>query len=308
MNTARMAILGVASLAGICCVGVLMHGLAGAKPPPPPVAVAPVAPPQQTVRVLVAKHDLAVGERIEAIDMAWQAWPADGLNPAYVTDGAAPKATLTAESQLNKTAGALTTAATDAMNNPAEGKGALFLGALVRERISANEPLIATKVVRAGASGVMAVTLDPGLRAVALPLTAENAAGGFILPGDHVDVLLTRQMDNSSTPSSATGAGAGASHGFLTSTVMRNVRVLAIDQNMATQKTPSAVGATATVEATPKQAEYLVLAKASGTLTLALRSYADAAGGAEIGAVNHDATGATIRVFRNSAPTPVVTQ
>ena len=304
MNTARMAILGVASLAGICCVGVLMHGLAGAKPPPP-VAVAPVAPPQQTVRVLVAKHDLAVGARIEQIDMAWQAWPADGLNPAYVTDGAAAKSTVSTQSQLNKAAGALTTAATDAMNNPAAGKGAVFLGALVRERISANEPLIATKVVRAGASGVMAVTLDPGFRAVALPLTAENAAGGFILPGDHVDVLLTRQADSNATPATTSG---GATHGFLTSTVMRNVRVLAIDQNMATEKTPSAVGATATVEATPKQAEYLVLAKASGTLTLALRSYADAAGGAEIGAVNHDTTGATIRVFRNSAPTPVVTQ
>ena len=303
MNTARMAILGVASLAGICCVGVLMHGLAGAKPPPPVVAAA-VAPPQQTVRVLVAKHDLAVGARIEQIDMAWQTWPADGLNPAYVTDGAAAKTSVPTQSQLNKAAGALTTAATDAMHNPAEGKGAVFLGALVREKISAQEPLIATKVVRAGASGVMAVTLDPGFRAVALPLTAENAAGGFILPGDHVDVLLTRQADSGATPSTTTSV----THGFLTSTVMRNVRVLAIDQNMATEKTPSAVGATATVEATPKQAEYLVLAKASGTLTLALRSYADAAGGAEIGAVNHDTTGATIRVFRNSAPTPVVTQ
>ena len=303
MNTARMAILGAASLLGICAIGVVMHGLAGAKPPPPPVAVAPVAPPQQTVRVLVAKRDLAVGERIEVADMAWQTWPADGLNAAYVTDGAAAQTTPSTQSQLNKAAGVVATAASDAVNNPAAGKGAVFLGALVRERISAQEPLIASKVVRAGASGVMAVTLDPGLRAVALPLTAENAAGGFILPGDHVDVLLTRQQDSSAAATAST-----TTHGFLTSTVMRNVRVLAIDQNMAAQKTASAVGATATVEVTPKQAEYLVLAKASGTLTLALRSYADAAGGAEIGSVNHDPNGATIRVFRNSAPTPVVTQ
>ncbi len=303
MNTARMAILGVASLAGICCVGVLMHGLAGAKPPPPPVAVVPVAPPAPTVRVLVAKHDLAVGQTIAMTDMGWQAWPADGLNPAYVTDGAAARTVSATQGQLGKAAGALTTAATDAVNNPADGKGSLFLGAIVRQPITANEPLIASKVVRAGASGVMAVTLTQGLRAVALPLTAENAAGGFILPGDHVDVLLTRQQDSSAATTAAT-----TTHGFLTSTVMRNVKVLAIDQNMAAQKTASAVGATATVEVTPKQAEYLVLAKASGTLTLSLRSYADAAGGAEVGAVNHDATGATIRVFRNSAPTPVVTQ
>ena len=302
MNTARMAILGVASLAGICCVGVLMHGLAGAKPPPP-VVVVPVAPPAPTVRVLVAKRDLAVGQTIAATDMGWQSWPADGLNPAYVTDGAAAKTVSATQGQFGKAAGALSTAASDAVNNPAEGKGALFLGAIVRQQITANEPLIAAKVVRAGASGVMAVTLDSGLRAVALPLTAENAAGGFILPGDHVDVLLTRQVDSSAAATAAT-----TTHGFVTSTVMRNVRVLAIDQNMAAQKTASAVGATATVEATPKQAEYLVLAKASGTLTLALRSYADAAGGAEVGAVNHDTTGATIRVFRNSAPTAVVTQ
>ena len=303
MNTARMAILGVASLAGICCVGVLMHGLAGAKPPPPPVVVVPVAPPAPTVRVLVAKRDLAVGQTIAATDMGWQSWPADGLNPAYVTDGAAAKTVSATQGQFGKAAGALSTAASDAVNNPVEGKGAVFLGAIVRQQITANEPLIAAKVVRAGASGVMAVTLDSGLRAVALPLTAENAAGGFILPGDHVDVLLTRQVDSSAAATAAT-----TTHGFVTSTVMRNVRVLAIDQNMAAQKTASAVGATATVEATPKQAEYLVLAKASGTLTLALRSYADAAGGAEVGAVNHDTTGATIRVFRNSAPTAVVTQ
>ncbi len=304
MNTARMAILGVASLAGICCVGVLMHGLAGAKPPPAPVAVVAVAPPAPTVRVLVAKRDLAVGQTIAATDMGWQSWPADGLNLAYVTDGGAAKTVSATQGQFGKAAGALSTAASDAVNNPAEGKGAVFLGAIVRQPITANEPLIASKVVRAGASGVMAVTLDQGMRAVALPLTAENAAGGFVLPGDHVDVLLTRQVDSGA----GTATAATTTHGFVTSTVMRNVRVLAIDQNMAAQKTASAVGATATVEATPKQAEFLVLAKASGTLTLALRSYADAAGGAEIGAVNHATTGATIRVFRNSAPTPVVTQ
>ena len=92
---------------------------------------------------------------------------------------------------------------------------------------------------------------------------------------------------------------------------MKNVRVLAVDQNMAAQKSPSAIGATATVEATPKQAEYLVLAKASGTLTLALRSYADAAGGAEVGSIGRSeaAAGMAVRVFRNSAPTSVtVTQ
>ena len=299
MNTARMAILGVASLAGICCVGVLMHGLAGAKPPAPTVVVAAAPPPIPTQEVLVASRELAVGERIQGGDMSWQAWLASAVNVEYVTQG--PPTTAQAQSQFGQAASKVTSIAKNAVNNPADGPGSVFVGAIVREKINKDEPLIASKVVRSGQSGVMAVTLDPGMRAVALPLTAESAAGGFILPGDHVDVILTRQVD-------AQGASASATHGNVASTVMRNVRVLAIDQNMAAQKTASAVGATATVEATPAQAEYLVLAKASGTLTLSLRSYADAAGGAEIGSMSHDASGAggmTVRVFRNSTPTAV---
>ncbi len=296
MNTARMAILGVASLAGICCVGVLAHGLAGAKSPAP--VVAPPPPPAPSLKVLVARRDLNVGDRIQPADMGWLAWPKEGLNPSFITDGGA--ATTLPQGQLGRVAGQLVDTAKTAISNPAEGAGSSLVGAIVRERISMNEPIIATKVVRSGGSGVLAVTLDEGKRAVALPLTAESAAGGFILPGDHVDVLLTRQLD-------ATGGGAVATgHGFMTSTVLRNVRVLAIDQNLSALKTASAIGATATVEATPEQAEYLIMAKASGTLTLALRSYADAAGGAQIGSFGREAaSGETVRVFRNSTPTPV---
>ena len=294
MNTARMAILGVASLAGVCCVGVLLHGMAGAKAPPSPVVVAP-PPPPTTVRVLVARHDLNVGDRVQAADMNWQAWPISGLNPAFTTDGAGAASPV--QGQLGRAVGTVTDAAKSAMSNPADGAGSSFVGAVVRERISMNEPLIAAKVVRAGGSGVLAVTLDPGMRAVALPLTAESAAGGFILPGDHVDVLLARQTD----------ASAGAGPGHVISTVMRNVRVLAVDQNMSAQKTASAVGATATVEATPAQAEMLVLAKTSGTLTLSLRSYADAAGEAQVGSLGRDGqgTGMAVRVFRNGVASAV---
>jgi pilus assembly protein CpaB len=306
MNTARMAILGVASLAGICCVGVLMHGLAGAKPPPPTVVVAAAPPPIPTQQVLVASRDLVVGQRIGGGDMSWTTWPASAVVADYVTQGP-PAAVAPAQGQLGQAASKVTTLAKTAMANPADGPGAEFVGAIVRERINRNEPLVTAKVVRAGQSGVMAVTLDPGMRAVALPLTAESAAGGFILPGDHVDVILTRQVDGPST---------GATHASSASTVMRNVRVLAIDQNMGAAAAPkgastgpatSAIGATATVEATPEQAERLVLAKASGSLTLSLRSYADAAGGAQIGTFGDAATGggSTVRVFRNSAPTSV---
>jgi pilus assembly protein CpaB len=308
MNTARMAILGVASLAGICCVGVLMHGLAGAKAPPPaPVVMAAAPPPIPTQQVLVAAHDLPVGQRIQGADMTWATWPASAVNVEYVTQGP-PVTAAPAQGQLGQAASKVASLARTAVSNPADGAGSAYVGAIVREKISRNEPLVASKVVRAGQSGIMAVTLDPGMRAVALPLTAESAAGGFILPGDHVDVIMSRQLD-------AQNASASPTHGNAASTVMRNVRVLAIDQNMggaaakpgASGSTAAAIGATATVEVTPEQAERLVLAKASGSLTLSLRSYADAAGGAEIGSFGGDASGggATVRVFRNSASTSV---
>ncbi len=298
MNTARMAILGVASLAGIGCVSVLALGMAGAKGPPHVAAQPPPPPPAPTLKVLIARHDLNVGDRIQPADMGWLAWPKDGLNPSFITDGGSASAL--PQGQLGRAAGQLVDTAKTALSNPAEGAGSSFVGAIVRERISMNEPIIAAKVVRSGGSGVLAVTLDEGKRAVALPLTAESAAGGFILPGDHVDVLLTRQLDASS------GGAAASGHGFTTSTVMSNVRVLAIDQNLSAQKSASAIGATATVEATPEQAEYLIMAKASGTLTLALRSYADAAGGAHLGSFGRQmGAGETVRVFRNSNSTPV---
>jgi pilus assembly protein CpaB len=284
MNTTRLAILLVALIAGIASVGLVLRGMASARRTPPVVMAAP--PPHPTVQVLVAKRDLNVGEKIGQDDMAWQTWPAEALNPAFITDG------LPTTAPTGQLAGKLNVAANavkQAVSNPAQGPGASLVASIVRERILANEPIVRTKLVHPGAGGVMAVTLDPGMRAVALPLSAESAAGGFVLPGDHVDVMLTR-----------TAEGNGGGH--ITNTVMRNVRVLAIDQNIGAPKSTAEVGATATVECTPEQAEYLVQAKASGSLTLMLRSYADAAGPAEIGHRPHQAMADnTVRVFRAGA-------
>jgi pilus assembly protein CpaB len=295
MNTTRLAILLVALIAGIASVGLVLRGMASARRTPPVVMAAP--PPHPTVQVLVAKRDLNVGEKIGQEDMAWQTWPAEALNPAFITDGpptTAPTGQLAGK--LNVAANAVKAA----VSSPAQGAGASLVASIVRERILANEPIVRSKLVHPGAGGVMAVTLDPGMRAVALPLSAESAAGGFILPGDHVDVMLTRAVE-------------GNGGGHTTNTVMRNVRVLAIDQNIGAPKSTAEVGATATVQCTPEQAEYLVQAKASGSLTLMLRSYADAAGPAEIGHRPHQAVADnSVRVFRagavstsNSAPTTV---
>jgi pilus assembly protein CpaB len=141
----------------------------------------------------------------------------------------------------------------------------------------------------------MAVTLDAGMRAMAVPLTAESAVGGFILPGDHVDIVMSRQLDAS------TGGAPGAGKQVVATVVLNNVRVLAIDQNNAgPQKTVAEVGATATVEVSPEQAEQLVIAKGLGQLTLVLRSYADAAGPATSGSnapSGGNGNGDVVRVF-----------
>lgn len=303
MNTTRLAILLVALIAGIASVGLVLRGMASARRVPPVIMAPPPAHP--IVQVLVAKRDLNVGEKIAPEDMAWQTWPAEALNPAFITDGP-PRTAPTG--QLAGKIDVAANAVKAAVNNPSQGAGASLVASIVRERILANEPIVRTKLVHPGAGGVMAVTLDPGMRAVALPLTAESAAGGFILPGDHVDVMLTRSIDGNSGSNNAGGQN------HFTNVVMRNVRVLAIDQNIGAPKSTAEVGATATVECTPEQAEYLVAAKASGSLTLALRSYADAAGPAELGLKPHRAMADnTVRIFRagaatSTASTPTVPQ
>jgi pilus assembly protein CpaB len=148
----------------------------------------------------------------------------------------------------------------------------------------------------------MAITLNPGMRAMSVPLTAESAAGGFILPGDHVDVVESRQLE---------GPAQGGGKHVIASTVMKNVKVLAIDQNLVAPKGSSVVGATATLELNQQQAEVIVQAKAQGELTLVLRSYADAAGPAMTVAQNTGKSdegvmrASVVRVFKSGAASEV---
>jgi pilus assembly protein CpaB len=148
----------------------------------------------------------------------------------------------------------------------------------------------------------MAVTLDAGNRAMAVPLSAESAVGGFILPGDHVDIVMSHPIDASSG-----GLPSGAKQ-VVASVVLNNVRVLAIDQNNGgPEKGAAEVGATATVEVSPEQAQQLVVAKSVGQLTLVLRSYADAAGPATSGAPSGPSgNGNVVRIFSPGESTSVM--
>lgn len=292
MGPARVIILIVALTAAIGAA-VVVRGMAKGQAQPV-VAVAPAAPvvERPMTEVLIAKRDLPPGTVLVEEDMAWQAWPKDSMNELFVTK----ETTFNADNEngVAKVAATAAEAAKDAVTGPAPGMAGL-LGAVVREAILAGEPMTARKLVRPGTAGIMAITLDPGMRAMAVPLSAESAAGGFILPGDHVDVVQSREVEN-----------AGGAKRFVSGTVMRNVKVLAIDQATGAEGA-AVVGATATLQVDARQAEVLVLAKSQGSLTLVLRSYADTAGLAQTVAqadTSEDLAfkSPEVRVFRSTRP------
>jgi pilus assembly protein CpaB len=283
MGSNRVIILVVAAAAAIVLM-LIVRGIAGHHPAPTPVAAAPSQP---VTNVLVAHRDLPTGTRLAAGDVVWQPWPADALNPAFITDGHAAQAA---------PSGAVAALARNAATAVASaGPMEAVYGAVVRVPILVNEPIVQTKLVRSGEGGYMAVVLHPGMRAVAIPIGVSTAAGGFILPGDHVDVLQAKQA----------GEGPNAGHDYTAQTLLQNVEVLAIDQASSPTKGAQAmVGGVATLEVPAADAEVLAVAKAQGEVVLALRSYADAGGrsGRAVAAARQSATG-EVHIFRGGVMT-----
>lgn len=220
MNVTRIAVLAVALVAG---AGALFLVL-GARPNAPVQIVE--AQKERTVRVLVADKDFQRGDRLAVEALKWVDWPEKSLSELYVSESSGQK--------------------------PDDLKEAV-----ARTLIVKGEPIIESKIVRAGASGLMAAVLAPGMRAVTQRVSPETASGGFVLPGDRVDVLFTD------------GSGGGAR----TRTIFENVRVLAIDKNYAEATTePHIEGVTMTLEFSPEDAEAFITARSRGSVSLILRS------------------------------------
>jgi pilus assembly protein CpaB len=286
MTPARIAIVAIALVAAIG-LALLVHGLFAAPKPAPPAVIAAAPAPQMT-RVLVAKADLGVGDRLSADNMTWQAWPAATLNAAYITDGdsAAPST-----QGLGTTIAKARTAVAD-MTSGGGPKLQAMIGDIVREPIYTGQPITAKMIIHSGDSSYMAVRLPTGMRAMSLPINVESGAGGFIQPGDRIDVLSTHSDTNKN------GSG-----GMVTETVLANALVLAIDQHTDSPKTGATVlGATVTLEVPEESATAVARARTQGGLTLALRSYADMAG---------HTTGRTddshsIRIFKGGSPAETV--
>ncbi|MFN9934718.1 MAG: Flp pilus assembly protein CpaB, partial [Hyphomonadaceae bacterium] len=206
----------------------------------------------ETVNVLVAKRDMVVGERISPSSLGWEAYtPTSASTPGFFLQSKNPKA-------IEE-----------------------FSNGIVRQAMVKGEPVLASKIVDVEATtGAMAALLTPGMRAVSFPISPETAVAGFVLPNDRVDILLTREVQFSSNGQSVSRV--------ISSAILENVRILAIDQAITQDKDKTTLpGGIATVELSAADAEKLRLAHKLGDLSVTLRGYADA-GGATFAAPTRD--------------------
>ena len=234
MAASRLIILGVA-VAAASGAGYVAKNMTALAPPETIVDSGPAEPAIALQDVLVLSGDVPMGEMLGG-NIAWQSWPSDGINANFITRAADPEA-------LEK-----------------------LKVSVARMPMYAGEPLRRSKLVGEGQS-FMSSILPSGSRAVATSIAADTSAGGFILPNDFVDVIMTRRAD-------ATGGG----NGFSTETILKNIRVLAIDQTIQEDEEgkKTRVGQTATLELTPQQAEIITVAQQmADRLTLSLRSIKD---------------------------------
>lgn len=230
-------------------VAVVAAGLAaflvtrGGRPAPEQV-VSEVVRPEPKSQVLVAKTAVGIGERLTAQNLEWQDWPEGAVRPEYVTATAMPDA-------------------------PAQ-----LTGAVVRFEFFPGEPIREAKLVRSD-QGYLSAVLSQGMRGVSVGVSAVSSAGGFVVPNDHVDVVLTTSTEM----------------GQQSQVILSNVRVLAIGKRLGemgatgTEAGQEATGSPtpvvfdnstiATLELFPQQAEILINAATRGELSLTLRSVVD---------------------------------
>jgi len=230
MYTARIVVLTIALGAG-GVAAYLARGFDAKSLPTEPVVQL------QTVDVLVAKSDIGLGQSVSPENLQWQTWPAATASNNFIRRNERPEATKEVS------------------------------GSIARAPFLAGEPIREPKLVRANGSGFMAAILPSGMRAISTEISPETGAGGFILPNDRVDVILSKREKNPDRSGPDT---------ISSEIILTNVRVLAIDQAPKEKDGQNAVvGKTVTLELKPEQAETLARSRQSGTLALALRSIAD---------------------------------
>ena len=238
MKPAKLMVLGVAGVAGIAAVW-----LTASLRTPPQVVVKEARPAESVpmTDVLVAGADLAVGTQVSPELLRWQRWPRSSVSELMITKDAMPNAL------------------------------AEVAGSISRAPSLAGEPIRRDKMIKGSNGGFMSAILPEGRRAVAINIVSSGArtAGGFILPNDRVDVIRTGRDEDA--------VRNRQQDVFLAETILQNIRVLAIGQNVQERNGEKVViGETATLELDPRQAELVTLAQRTGELSLVLRSLADA--------------------------------
>ena len=214
--------------------GLLAKGIIGKKPDEKVAEVNTI----KTTEVLIAAKDILMGDKLANGTVTWKSWPTDNVLPTMITKDTAPNAVVDyAESRA---------------------RIAMYQGETIMDR----------KLLLPGKGGFMSSILPKGMRAISVAISARSSAGGFILPDDRVDVILTRKPGQ-----------AGNTQTVKSETVVSNVRVLAVNQVYRQAEKGDSVtvekGETATLELTPHQSEVIAMVESSGELSLALRSIAE---------------------------------
>ena len=256
MKRARVIVLCIAFTAAIGAAWVAKKIVSG------PREVQQVERTVGATDVLVAANPINLGDSIRGDDLKWQEWPVQGVTPGLITRDAQPDA----PTKLS--------------------------GAVARAPFIVGEPIKEQKLIKVSEGGVMAAILPAGMRAISTPIREETSAGGFILPNDRVDVILSHKMQ------------VGSKEEPVSEAVLRNVRVLAIGQEIETKGDDKvATGKTATLELTPRQAEILTLAQSMGDISLSLRSLANSTpNGAEpVGKLGENSSG-SVKFLKYGVP------
>jgi pilus assembly protein CpaB len=236
MKITRVAVLGIAVGAGVVAAFLAFNLTRQEPAPETPVVVDGVR--SDVTQVLVATKDIPMGTTLNEGSFTWQDWPKTGVSDKFI------------------------------IKQPNVDSTVKVVGSIARGTFYAGEPISDAKLINSD-RGFMSAILPEGKRAVATRIAADTSAGGFILPNDRVDVVMTKKKSDA-------GSTAGG-EGYATETILHNIRILAIDQTIEDKNGEKVVvGQTATMELTPQQVEILTVAQQmSDRLTLSLRSIMD---------------------------------
>lgn len=241
MNKNVLIVLGGAVAVSLL-VAVLVQVSLGGKKEAPTIQEA-------KVEILVASRDLGIGRELQSDDVRWQDWPKASVFPGAIIRAEGQKADEVLEGRLAR-------------------------------NISEGEPLMGNAILGQSRGNFVAASLEPGMRAVAIEVSASSMVGGFIGPGDHVDIILTykesiKTDDEDPRVQSMIELNLDK---MATETILQRIKVLAVDQvaeRLPEEEEKIKVGKTVTLAVGAQDAEKLFLASQLGELTLALRGVGD---------------------------------